>query len=101
MGSDTQGDWREFAAADIEAAVYRKAQNPDLGDARSAGASANDVFAEAISDILSVLSHHLDDSHLAELKTGLAELRPYTPAYLVQKSLCTATPDCDQRHARA
>jgi hypothetical protein len=81
------GDWREFDPEQIKQIIRSRAGDPDLEPARGAAKAANEAFARAKSEALSVLETEFSDKSdpfLGKLKEGIEKMEPLSTVAVAQ-----------------
>ena len=79
--SSSRGDWREYSADQVAAALNERSNVANLDIPRSASEQAERIFDGLKAEILSIIETELavrPDSHVSRLKTELEALRPLT-----------------------
>ena len=90
LGHGSRGNWREFDPEEVKSTIYRLANFPDLGPARTAAADAAGVFDETKAEVVSILEIELSqasDPFLSLLKANLEKLEPISSSDIQQRLL--------------
>lgn len=86
-GMGSQGDWREFDPEFVKSHILKKAGEPDMDFVLKSSSSANDVFDETKSDIMSILEYEIenrDDKFLTQIKLELKDVKPMHPNDIIK-----------------
>lgn len=81
FSNDSVGDWQEFNADQLEAAIREIAKSPNLDEVRQLSNDAKRAFENAKSDVLSLLTTELSrntDSFLERLKDDVEKMRSHS-----------------------
>lgn len=84
----TVGDWREYRATDVVEAIGQAAGEPDTSSQQTEAKKAAELFDDAKSQVLSLLSTAIsgrsDDKFLADLQTQTEKLNIFDAATMVR-----------------
>lgn len=83
-----QSDWQEFDSDELESAIHKAADDPDLNAARRLTEEANTTFGNDKSEILSILTAALaerEDSFLEQLKDEIYQLSVLSRAAVIRR----------------
>lgn len=84
---DTTGDWEEFDEEELEKAIYKLAQNPDLKRAEAIAEGATKALENNKPEVLSLLSTTLSerqDGFLAQIKSEVEKITVLSRALIIQ-----------------